>query len=104
MRRLGYESETVVAHIYDIHSREDYDVLTSELVEGLPFAKHLPRLARRLIEPYVTFAWAIKNFDVFTIYTTGTILRTTPRGIATCSCSIAPGKRSFSSRMEPTCR
>ena len=78
MRRLGYESETVVAHIYDIHSREDYDVLTSELVEGLPFAKHLPRLARRLIEPYVTFAWAIKNFDVFTIYTTGTILRTTP--------------------------
>ena len=78
MRRLGYESSTVVADIYDIHSREDYDVLTSELVEARRWAKHLPRLARRLIEPYVTFAWAIRNFDIFTIYTTGTILRVTP--------------------------
>lgn len=78
MRKLGYESSTVVAHIYDIHSREDYDVLTSELVDAKPWAKHLPRLARKLVEPYVTFAWAIRNFDIFTIYTTGTILRLTP--------------------------
>ena len=39
MRRLGYESTTVVAHIYDIHSREDYDVLTSELVEAMPLGQ-----------------------------------------------------------------
>lgn len=78
MRRLGYESTTVVSHIYPIHSRADYDVLTAELVEALPLAKRLPRLAKRLIEPYVTFAWAIRNFDVFTIYASGTILRPTP--------------------------
>ena len=78
MRRLDYESSTVVAHIYPIHSREDYDVLTAELVDSVPLAKHLPELARKLIEPYVTFAWALRNFDVFTIYSSGTILRRTP--------------------------
>lgn len=78
MRRLGYESTTVVDDIYAIHSRDDYDVLASELVERLPLMKRMPRLVRRLLEPYVTFAWAIRNFDVFTIYTSGRILRTTP--------------------------
>jgi len=78
MQRLGYESTTVAAHIYAIHSREDYDVLTAELVEAMPLAKRVPPLMRRLIEPYVTFAWALRNFDVFTIYASGTILRPTP--------------------------
>jgi glycosyltransferase involved in cell wall biosynthesis len=78
MRRLGYESTTVVSDIYAIHSRDDYDVLASELVERLPILRRMPRLVRRLFEPYATFAWALRNFDVFTIYTSGRILRTTP--------------------------
>ena len=78
MRRLGYESTTVVDDIYAIHSRDDYDVLASELVERLPLMEHMPRLVRRLLEPYVTFTWALRNYDVFTIYTSGRILRKTP--------------------------
>lgn len=78
MRLLGYESTTVVAHIFAIHGREDYDVLTSELVQRMPLVRSLPALARRVIEPYATFAWALRNFDVFTIYASGTILRSTP--------------------------
>jgi glycosyltransferase involved in cell wall biosynthesis len=78
MRRLGYESTTAVNAIYPIHSREDYDVLTSELVDALPWARRLPRLVRRLIEPYVTFGWSLRNFDIFTLYASGTTLRVTP--------------------------
>ena len=78
MRRLDYDSTTVVEAVYAIHSRDDYDVLTSELVERRPLLRRLPRALRRLIEPYATFAWALRNFDVFTIYTTGRILRNTP--------------------------
>jgi glycosyltransferase involved in cell wall biosynthesis len=78
MRRLGYESTTVVDNVYAIHSRGDYDVSTVELVEQFPFLKRLPRGLRRILEPYVTFAWALRNFDVFTIYATGRILRRTP--------------------------
>jgi glycosyltransferase involved in cell wall biosynthesis len=78
MQRLGYESTTVVETIYDIHSRGDYDVLASELVERLPLTKRLPWGLRRVLEPYLTFAWALRNFDIFTIYTTGRILRNTP--------------------------
>lgn len=77
MRRLGYESTTVVDQVYSIHSPEDYDVLTSELVERRRFVRRLPRRLKRLIEPYLTFTWALRNFDVFTIYTTGRILRNT---------------------------
>jgi glycosyltransferase involved in cell wall biosynthesis len=78
MRRLGYESTTVVEAVYTIHARSDFDVLTSELVDRRPLLRRLPRSLRRLLEPYVAFAWALRNFDVFTIYTTGRILRTTP--------------------------
>jgi glycosyltransferase involved in cell wall biosynthesis len=78
MRRLGYESSTVVDNIYAIHSRDDYDVLASELVDRVPLIKHMPWQVRRLVEPYVTFVWALRNFDIFTIYTTGRILRSTP--------------------------
>lgn len=78
MQRLGYESSTVVNAIYPIHSREDYDVLTSEIVEASPVASRLPKLVRQLIEPYATFGWALRNFDVFTIYASGTTMRTTP--------------------------
>jgi len=78
MRRLGYESTTVVDDIYAIHSRDDYDVLASDLVEKLPLVKLMPNFLRGQLEPYITFAWALKNFDIFTIYTTGRILRATP--------------------------
>jgi glycosyltransferase involved in cell wall biosynthesis len=78
MRRLGYESTTVVDNVYPIHSRDDYDVLTSELVDRLPLMKRMHWAVRRLVEPYVTFLWAIRNFDIFTIYTTGRILGSTP--------------------------
>jgi glycosyltransferase involved in cell wall biosynthesis len=40
--------------------------------------KRMPWGLRRVLEPYVTFGWAIRNFDIFTIYTTGRILRNTP--------------------------
>lgn len=78
MQRLGYESATVVDDVYAIHSRDDYDVLTAELVDRHPLARHLPRALRQLLEPYVTFAWVLRNFDILTIYTTGRILRRTP--------------------------
>lgn len=79
MRRLGYDSATVVDHVYAIHSREDYDVVTSELVErGL--VGRLPGRVKRLLEPYVAFGWALAHFDIFTIYTNGRILRNTPLG------------------------
>jgi glycosyltransferase involved in cell wall biosynthesis len=78
MRRLGYESTTVVNALYFINPREDFDVLTSELVDRLPFARWLPPAVRLTLEPYVTFAWALRNFDVFTLYATGRILVTTP--------------------------
>jgi hypothetical protein len=78
MRRLGYESTTVVDTIYFINPREDFDVLTSELLEQLPVVRRLPRFMRVTLEPYVTFAWALRNFDVFTLYATGRILVRTP--------------------------
>jgi glycosyltransferase involved in cell wall biosynthesis len=78
MRRLGYPSTTVVDAVYAIHSREDYDVSTVELAERSPFLRRLPHGLKRILEPYVTFAWALRNFDVFTIYATGRILRRTP--------------------------
>jgi glycosyltransferase involved in cell wall biosynthesis len=78
MRRLGYESTTVVNDVYSINAREDYDILTSELVARSPVVGRLPRFLRVLLEPYVTFAWALRNFDVFTIYASGRILGTTP--------------------------
>ncbi len=78
MRRLGYESTTVVDSVYAIHTPGDYDVLTSTLVERSRLLRHLPRRLKQLVEPYVTLIWALRNFDVFTIYTTGRILRATP--------------------------
>ena len=78
MQRLGYESMTVVEGVYSIHAREDYDVLTSEVVDQAPIGQRLPRTVRRLIEPYVTFGWALRNFDIFTIYSNGRTLRETP--------------------------
>lgn len=78
MRRLGYESTTVADVVYAIHSREDYDVLTSDLVERSPLAHLLPQRVRKVLEPYVAFAWALRNFEIFTIYPTGRILRGTP--------------------------
>jgi glycosyltransferase involved in cell wall biosynthesis len=78
MQRLGYESTTVVEDVYSIHAREDYDVLTSEIVDRAPIVKLVPRAVRRLIEPYVAFGWALRNFDVFTIYSNGRALRRTP--------------------------
>lgn len=78
MRRLGYESTTVVDDVYSINAREDFDVLTSELVDRHPFVRRLPRFMRIALEPYVTFAWALRNFDVFTVYATSRILVTTP--------------------------
>jgi glycosyltransferase involved in cell wall biosynthesis len=74
MRRLGYSSTTVVDHVYPIHSPSDFDVHASELVGRL----RLPRIVRAVLEPYVTFGWALRNFDVFTIYSNGTTLRSTP--------------------------
>jgi glycosyltransferase involved in cell wall biosynthesis len=78
MRRLGYESTTVVDSVYGINTRDDYDVLTSELVDGVPLVRRLPRFMRAALEPYVTFAWALRNFDVFTLYANGRILYATP--------------------------
>jgi glycosyltransferase involved in cell wall biosynthesis len=78
MRRLGYESVTAVHVVWPMHSRDDYDVLTAELVDRVPLVRRLPRFARVALEPYVTFAWALRNFDVFTIYATGRILLSTP--------------------------
>lgn len=78
MRRLGYESTTVVDDVYAINSREDFDVLTSELVDRQPLLRRLPWFMRIVLEPYVAFAWALSNFDVFTIYATSRILFTTP--------------------------
>lgn len=78
MQRLGYESTTVVEDVYSIHAREDYDLLTSEVVDRTSIGRRLPRTVRRLIEPYVTFAWSLRNFDVFTIYSNGRTLGRTP--------------------------
>jgi glycosyltransferase involved in cell wall biosynthesis len=78
MQRLGYESTTVVDQLYFINPRDDFDVLTSELVDRLPLMRRLPRFLRVPLEPYVTFAWALRNFDVFTFYATSRILLATP--------------------------
>ncbi len=78
MQRLGYESTTVVNDVYSINARDDYDILTSELVAGSPLLRRLPRFMRLALEPYVTFGWAMRRFDVFTIYASGRILGTTP--------------------------
>jgi glycosyltransferase involved in cell wall biosynthesis len=78
MRRLGYESTTVVDDLYFINPRDDFDILTSELVDRLPLVRRLPRFMRVALEPYATFAWALRNFDVFTVYATSRILVTTP--------------------------
>jgi glycosyltransferase involved in cell wall biosynthesis len=78
MRRLGYESTTVVDGVYSINSRDDYDVLTPDLVARTPMIRRLPRLMRVVLEPYVTFGWALRNFDVFTFYANGRILFGTP--------------------------
>ena len=78
MRRLGYESTTVVDTIYAIHTRDDFDVLTPELVQRSFLGRRLPPALQRLVEPYVTFAWTLRNFDVLTIYGNGRTLRATP--------------------------
>jgi hypothetical protein len=78
MQRLGYESTTVVDEVYAIHTREDYDVLTSEIADRVPFVRRLPRFLRAALEPYATFGWALRNFDVFTIFATGRMLSGTP--------------------------
>jgi hypothetical protein len=78
MQRLGYESTTVVDEVYAIHKREDYDLLTSEIADLVPFVRRLPRFLRAALEPYATFGWALRNFDVFTIFATGRMLDGTP--------------------------
>lgn len=78
MRRLGYESTTVVDGVYSINSRDDYDVLTSELVDRLPLTRWLPRFMRVVLEPYVALGWAVRRFDVFTVYGNGRMLYATP--------------------------
>lgn len=78
MRRLGYESTTVVDEVYSINSRDDYDVVAAELVDRLALVRLLPRFMRVALQPYVTFAWALRRFDVFTVYANGRILYTTP--------------------------
>ena len=74
MRRLGYSSTTVVDHVYPIHSPSDFDIHAAQLAGRL----RLPRIVRAVLEPYVTFGWALRNFDVFTIYSNGRTLRSTP--------------------------
>jgi glycosyltransferase involved in cell wall biosynthesis len=78
-RLMGYESETVVRQVYAMNAPEDFDHFMPALLEGrFPPLKLLPAPIRENVDPYLTFCWAIRRFDIFVYYATSTILGPTP--------------------------
>ena len=78
-RLMGYESETAVSQVYAMNAPEDFDhFMPALLEERFPPLKLLPAAIRANLDPYLTFCWAVRRFDIFSYYATSTILGPTP--------------------------
>jgi glycosyltransferase involved in cell wall biosynthesis len=74
MRRLGYESTTLVSEAYSIYSRDDFDLQRDDFLGS-------GRLAER-VRDYRVFAWTLRHADVHLTFFNGGFLRNTPlRGL-----------------------
>ena len=68
-RLRGYESRSLVLHVYDINSAADFDYVLDRL-------ERVPGI--RLLVPYAVFLWAGFRFDIFGFFFDGGILSRTP--------------------------
>ena len=78
MRRLGYNSDTVVFSVYHISKREDFNYLVNDFIDSHKLYRHLHWRIKSLISHYYAFAQALKNYDIFNFYFNGGLLRWTP--------------------------
>lgn len=69
MRRLGYESRTLVESVSTINVREDFDLHRTEFLKPGRFAN--------LALDYYVFAWAMRNADVHLCFLDGGFMRAT---------------------------
>jgi glycosyltransferase involved in cell wall biosynthesis len=71
----GYESETIATSVFSLHRPEDFDhIMPVELERRFPPLKLLPGGVRGNLDPFLTFCWALRRFDIFVYYSTSTIL------------------------------
>ena len=75
LRRDGYISKTMVSTYWRISQKSDFDLYRLELFS---FYRGLPQIFVRLIEPYFSFIYALRNFDIFHLFFDGGILNQTP--------------------------
>ncbi len=75
MSRIGYHSRTFVPTFYAIGDKQDYDLYRNEI---FAMYKWLPKHLVALIEPYLSFLYLLRHFDIFHYFFDGGILAGTP--------------------------
>ncbi len=78
LNKKGFKSETLMEGYYaSIHKESDYDKYTYNF---LPFLKNtvLRKVNNYMIAPYISFIYAINNFDIFHYHFTSGFLKDTP--------------------------
>lgn len=75
MSGIGYHSRTFVSTYYSTGEKQDYDLYRNEL---LRIYKWLPKPVVILIEPFLSFIYLIRHFDIFHFFFDGGILARTP--------------------------
>ncbi len=70
MRRLGYDSTTLVSEAYSINSRDDFDLERADFLGS-------GRLSEA-VRDYWAFAWTLRHADVHLTFFNGGFLRDTP--------------------------
>lgn len=77
LKEAGYESTTLVTHVYPAFAKEDFDLYIPALVAGSGQRGRLHRMIEKEFEPYLAMIHALRNYDIFHHGYSGSLLGST---------------------------
>lgn len=78
MRRVGYESLTLVHEVFAINAPDDFDLHIESFMRGAGPPRLPSRLRGGIAGDYAAFAWLLRHYDIFHFFFDGGFLRRTP--------------------------
>ena len=85
IRKLGYPSKTLVYDIYQINSKEDFDLTIDDFPPRIPCSRYL--------KPCFIFVWTLMKFDIFSFFFDGGFMSRTSLRFLECQLIKMAGKK-----------